>query len=329
MISIKTLLKDAVGWSLFQFARPFLNFYIPRRAWLARVRDLLDNYGISIVPHHYYEPVYTSADLIRDPSAPRALDGIDWNDEGQLKLLGDFRFADDLRQLEGRAVGGNVFRYDNGAFEAGDAEALYCMIRQFKPKNFVEIGCGQSTLVAQFAFEDCAKDDPAYRCRHVCFEPFENPWLDSLGIQIRRERIERSELALFRELDANDVVFIDSSHALRPMGDVEFEYLHMLPVLRPGVIVHAHDIFSPRDYPREWLEKYRRLWTEQYLLEAFLSFNSEFETLCAMNYLKYRRPPQMDRAFPLLLEGGYKAEPGSFWFRRRPSNQDRLNVDLR
>jgi hypothetical protein len=161
VISIKTLLKDAVGWSLFQFARPFLNFYIPRRAWLARVRDLLDNYGISIVPHHYYEPVYTSADLIRDPSAPRALDGIDWNDEGQLKLLGDFRFADDLRQLEGRAVGGNVFRYDNGAFEAGDAEALYCMIRQFKPKNFVEIGCGQSTLVAQFAFEDCAKDDPA------------------------------------------------------------------------------------------------------------------------------------------------------------------------
>jgi Methyltransferase domain len=123
------------------------------------------------------------------------------------------------------------------------------MIRQFKPKNFVEIGCGQSTLVAQFAFEDCAKDDPAYRCRHVCFEPFENPWLDSLGIQIRRERIERSELALFRGLDANDVVFIDSSHALRPMGDVEFEYLHMLPVLRPGVIVHAHDIFSPRDYP--------------------------------------------------------------------------------
>lgn len=124
-------------------------------------------------------------------------------------------------------------------------------------------------------------------------------------------------------------MFIDSSHALRPMGDVEFEYLHMLPVLRPGVIVRAHDIFSPRDYPREWLEKYRRLWTEQYLLEAFLSFNSEFETLCAMNYLKYRRPPQMDRAFPLLLEGGYKAEPGSFWFRRRPSNQDRLNVDLR
>jgi hypothetical protein len=95
-------LKDVVGWSLFQFARPFLNFYTPRREWLPRVRDLLDNYGVSIVPHHYYEPVYTSADLIRDPSAPRALDGIDWNDEGQLKLLGDFRFADDLRQLEGR-----------------------------------------------------------------------------------------------------------------------------------------------------------------------------------------------------------------------------------
>ena len=318
-MTVRIRLKNAVGWFLFQLARPFLNLYVPRRGYLPWVRGLLDDYGVTIVPNHYYEPVYTSADLFRDPSAPRALEGIDWNDSDQLKLLSEFRFADDLRQLEGRSVAGHIFSYDQQWFPAGDAEALYSMIRRYRPKRLVEIGSGHSTLVAQFAIEDCAKEDPDYQCEHICFEPFENPWLETLGIEIRRDRIERSDLALFRELGPGDIVFIDSSHALRPMGDVEFEYLHMLPVLPHGVIVHAHDIFSPCDYPSEWLEKHRRLWTEQYLLEAFMSFNSEFEILCALNYLAHKRPPEVASAFPVLAERCYAPNPASFWFRRKPS----------
>jgi hypothetical protein len=192
------------------------------------------------------------------------------------------------------------------------------MVRRFRPGRLVEIGCGNSTLVAEMAIEDNRKEDPNYRCRHICIEPFENPWLETLGIEIRREKVERCDLGPFRALEAGDILFIDSSHALRPMGDVEFEYLHILPVLTRGVIVHAHDIFSPRDYPREWLENDRLLWTEQYLLEAFLSFNSEFEILCALNDLLHRHPQSFARAFPILSERGSKTNVGSFWFRRKP-----------
>jgi hypothetical protein len=105
------------------------------------------------------------------------------------------------------------------------------MIRHFKPSKFVEIGCGQSTLVAHFAMEDAKAEDARYRCQHLCFEPYENPRLEDLGIEVTRQRIERADLNLFRSLSAGDIVFIDSSHTQRPMGDVEFEYLHILPNL--------------------------------------------------------------------------------------------------
>jgi hypothetical protein len=282
------------------------------------VRAQLDKLGMAVVPYTYYDPVYTSADLIRDAAAPRALAGIDWNDAAQVKLLDEFNYADELRRLDGRSVAGRVFHYENHTFGPGDAESLYCIVRRFKPSCFVEIGCGNSTLVAQMAMEDNRREDSNYRCQHICIEPFENPWLESLGIEVLREKVERTDLARFRALSPGDILFIDSSHALRPMGDVEFEYLHVLPTLARGVIVHAHDIFSPRDYPREWLENKRLLWTEQYVLEAFLSFNSEFEILCAVNYLSHGHSQNVGKAFPVLAERGSKLNIGSFWFRRKP-----------
>jgi Methyltransferase domain len=190
------------------------------------------------------------------------------------------------------------------------------MIRHFKPRRFVEIGCGQSTLVARFAIADAMADDATYSCRHICYEPYENPWLEELGVEVRRERIERADLALFQSLSAGDIVLIDSSHTQRPMGDVEFEYLHILPSLPKGVAVHVHDIFSPRDYPARWLKEDRRFWNEQYLLEAFLSFNKEFEIICALNQLMHLGSAQLAAAFPMLAERGPQLYVGSFWFRR-------------
>ena len=75
-----------------------------------------------------------------------------------------------------------------------------------------------------------------------------------------------------------DILFIGSSHVIRPQGDVLFEYLELLPTLKRGVIVHVHDIFSPRDYPQSWLLDEVRLWNEQYLLEAFLTDNEHWKS---------------------------------------------------
>jgi glycosyltransferase involved in cell wall biosynthesis len=313
---IKNVIRDCVALALFVPALPFLKFAAPRRASLPAVRGLLDRAGVTIVANHYHEPTYGSESIFRDPDAPRALAGIDWNLDAQTQLLAQFDFAEALRSLEGRRSGGRTFSYSNGYCGPGDAEALYCMIRHFKPRTIVEVGCGQSTVVAHFAIADAKANDSRYSCRQICYEPYENPWLEDLGVEVKRELIEKSDLTLFRSLSAGDIVFIDSSHALRPMGDVEFEFLHILPNLPKGVIVQVHDIFSPRDYPAQWLNVERRFWNEQYLLEAFLSFNNEFEIICSLNHLMHLDLPQFKRAFPILAERGADPFVGSFWFRR-------------
>ena len=108
------------------------------------------------------------------------------------------------------------------------------------------------------------------------------------------------------------MLFIDSSHVIRTAGDVCFIFLEVLPRLAPGVIVHVHDIFLPFDYPKDWLITQQRFWTEQYLLQAYLTENPHAEVLLASHYLSVVHPREVKRAFP----GALHIHGGSFWFRK-------------
>lgn len=121
---------------------------------------------------------------------------------------------------------------------------------------------------------------------------------------------------MFRQLEANDILFIDSSHVIRPQSDVLTEYLEILPILSPGVLIHIHDIFTPYDYLDHWLIDEVKLWNEQYLLEAFLSCNPQFEIILALNYLSHRHPAMLAEKFPMLRGQVEQAEPRSFWIRK-------------
>ena len=88
------------------------------------------------------------------------------------------------------------------------------------------------------------------------------------------------------------------------------EILEILPDLAPGVIVHFHDIFSPRDYPRQWIVDEVRLWNEQYMLEAFLTHNGSWSIIAALNYLHHSHRQELVAACPLLTSA---REPGSFY----------------
>ena len=157
------------------------------------------------------------------------------------------------------------------------------------------------------------EDDSRYLCKHVCIEPYEKPWLEQLGVSVLRQRVEDSDKKLFSELENGDILFIDSSHVIRPQGDVLFEYLELLPTLKPGVIVHVHDIFSPRDYPRHWLVDRVLFWGEQYLLEAFLTSNKSWKILAALNYLHHDHPEKLKAVCPNLTS---RHEPGSFYIQK-------------
>jgi len=230
--------------------------------------------GLLPIRDHYYEPLFNPKHLRYSLRRERYLPGIHFNDEEQLKILEKFNFNNELLQFPLKKTSNKrEYCYNVGAFLSGDAEYLYNIIRLFKPKKIIEIGSGNSTLMARNAIQRNNSERTDYSCQHICIEPYEQDWLEEIGVQVLRKKVEEVDLEFFKMLKENDILFIDSSHIIRPQGDVLFEYLEILPTLNREVIIHIHDIFTPRDYLDEWFGEY--LWNEQYLLEAFLcSFHS-------------------------------------------------------
>lgn len=280
---------------------------------LPTTRRMLLKIGVLPIRDHYYEPQFDFRNPRTPFSTPRALPGIDWNTNGQLELLKELVFADEIRDVPTSATADREFHFGNGSFESGDAEFLYQLIRARKPRRIYEIGSGYSTLMAIRAVTRNRLEDEAYECEHVCIEPYEMPWLEATEVRVLREKVEDVDPAFFGALEENDLLFIDSSHVIRPQGDVLVEYLQLLPTLAPGVIVHVHDIFSPRDYLDSWLKEEVKLWNEQYLLEAFLTHNEQWEVIGALNYLHHLHPEELSRVAPFLTAD---REPGSFYIRR-------------
>jgi predicted O-methyltransferase YrrM len=271
------------------------------------------NVGVFPILNHYYEPLFDSRNLSHPLSQSRNLPGIDWNDDEQLKILDAFKFNDELEKIPVKAVNELTFYINNPAFASGDAEYFYNLIRFKKPSKIFEVGSGYSTLLAMQAIKKNFVENPSYTCKHVCVEPYEMPWLEKTGVTVIRERVEKVDKALFLELSENDILFIDSSHIIRPQGDVLYEYLELLPNLNKGVIVHIHDIFSPRDYLKQWIVDEVKFWNEQYLLEAFLTGNREWKVIGALNYLHHSYFDKLKQTCPFLTK---EREPGSFYIQK-------------
>jgi len=101
-------------------------------------------------------------------------------------------------------------------------------------------------------------------------------------------RVQDVDAELWSELAAGDVLFIDSSHVAKTGSDVNHLCFEVLPRLRPGVLVHVHDIFLPQDYLKEWAIAQNRSWNEQYVVQALLMYSFAFRVKfgCAYAYLR-------------------------------------------
>jgi hypothetical protein len=274
--------------------------------------------GVLPIRDQYYQPLINPAKYLKKPlDQKRVLPGIQWNVEEQLALLKQFRYQEELLAIppSKKEAPDLHFFYDNPSFCPADAEFLYSVVRHFKPRRVIEIGCGYTTMLSLQAEKKNAAENSHHACRHICIEPYEMPWLEKLELQVVRSKVEDLPLSTFEQLEAGDILFIDSSHIIRPQGDVLFEFLEILPVLKPGVLIHVHDVFSPRDYLKDWVIDQHCQWNEQYLLEAFLSFNSHFRIIGAVNLLKKDYSRALEEKCPTTAQRP-NDEPGSFWMMR-------------
>ena len=265
--------------------------------------ELSDRWGYHIRPIHYYEPLPDFRSITPEQiQRKRAYPGIDFRRDEQLQLLREL----EPYALELRATDDLV----NDYFSGFDALVYYSLIRRLKPRRIIEIGGGYSTRIAGKAL---AANQSG---RLTCVEPYPEERLTgaNFGVHLVTKRVEELDVSFFAALEANDILFIDSSHTVKFGSDVCYEFLEILPTLKRGVWVHVHDIFFPHDYPAEWLLKRRLALNEQYLLEAFLSFNRDFEIALGNHWLYLEFRNELARLWP----NPVSPEPGpsSFWMRR-------------
>ncbi|MCY3931708.1 MAG: class I SAM-dependent methyltransferase [Acidobacteria bacterium] len=257
---------------------------------------------------------------------PSELVGVDYDLEAMKSLLaalvethgGEFDALSPHNEI--RALG-----YGPG-FPVIDALTTYLMVRDLRPARYVEIGSGLSTYYAWLAAAANGRDGRA--CEMTCVDPFPTGRLNELEEPVVNaivSKVEATDLGLFEALAAGDVLFIDSTHVLKLGGDVAFLFLEVLPRLRPGVVVHVHDIHFPYNtpYPAEQYI-FRAKWplyrTEAMVLQAFLSFNREFEMLLSAPMIRHFDEPFLERTIPgyrpVEVED-YDTHFGSIWLRRR------------
>ena len=286
--------------------------------FLARTNPAIaDAWDHHIRPIHFYEPLpdfreLTAADATRRRMSP-AIDFDLASQRASQARLGA-AYGSEVQALQAAADG---YDFRNRYFDGLDAAVYYALIRDLKPRRVIEIGSGFSTRIAARAVERNREEgSPA---ELVCVEPFPQPRLTDakLPITLVRERVERVGLELFDGLQANDVLFVDSSHVATFGGDVCREFLEILPRLRRGVWIHVHDIFFPHDYPAEWVIEQRQAWNEQYLLEAFLAFNTAFKPALALHWLWSDHRDELRASWNAsIVDAGGAQGPGSFWMTR-------------
>ncbi|MCO5170978.1 MAG: class I SAM-dependent methyltransferase [Planctomycetes bacterium] len=278
------------------------------------------------LPVHFYSPVPDLGDLdARDVWRRRSdLAGVDLRSDEQLVLLRELggAFADECAWPLSASGDEHAFHLDNPAFSFGCAASTHCMLRRLRPRRVIEVGSGFSSRVISAALlrnqsEGAGASDYTIVDPHPAASTRTLPGLTRLI----EERVELRPPGDFDRLEAADVLFIDSGHTVRIGGDVNFLILDVLPRLAPGVVVHFHDIPLPYEYPRAYYANpsFRALWTEAYLLQAFLAFNAAYEVVLALAYLMTEQREAFHAAFPSRPDPRGLGVSGSFWIRRTPA----------
>jgi hypothetical protein len=175
-------------------------------------------------------------------------------------------------------------RWNQDWFPRLDAAAAYAMVRETKPRRIVEVGSGHSTR-----FMARAVADGGLGTRITAIDPRPRAGIQGLAVEWLQTHVETLHHAPFAALEPNDILFIDSSHQLKPGSDVEFLLAEVLPKLPAGIRVHFHDIFLPDDYPAQWSWRH---YNEQEAVGLLLR-NGAFKTEFSSHAIVSREPEKI------------------------------------
>jgi hypothetical protein len=251
-----------------------------------------------------------------NPAHPQLLAKIEQYRDDYRGLLRKFvRFRDELRRIplsrEAGEEDATTPCWKNPWFSGLDAVALYGLVASTRPARYIEIGSGFSTMFARRAVADHRVD-----CRIISIDPAPRADISRLCDDVHRCPLETVDPDVFASLESGDMLFVDGSHRVLMNSDVAVVFLEILPRVKPGVLVHFHDIWLPCDYPARWADWY---FTEQYMLAVLLLFSDQYEIVLANRFITDDEELSGVLA-PLWATPELAGAPrhgGSFWIRRR------------
>lgn len=261
-------------------------------------------------PGHYYSPVsgVRDADRAREQRGTMELDN-----SYDLRASAQIEFAD-LIGPSWTTFSESWRRYtrENEWYCHSDGAVYYSMLTTFNPKRIIEVGSGFSSAIALDT-----RDKQIHDAELIFIEPYPDRLLslledsDHAKTTLHQSALQDVPLETFDALEADDILFVDSTHVSKAGSDVNWLFFQVLPRLKPGVIIHIHDIHFPFEYIDSWLNE-GRSWNELYMLRSFLSYNNAFQIVFFNSWVWQKHPEIVDRYLPE-TKGQM---PGSIWLRR-------------
>lgn len=287
--------------------RGMLRFLLPGLHFDASTAALFNSHGFNVsLTGDFYSPLPLVTALEQTfPrwSKPSALVGLHYSLPRMQATLAYFMRSEYLEEYRKKFVYATISKQGYGpGYPALDAMLLYCMMREKKPRQYLEIGSGVSTYYCASAAEENQRQGAPLSI--TCIDPYPHQSLKTIqNVHIIAKEVQDVELATFEMLQSGDVLFIDSTHIVKLDGDVPYLYLEVLPRLPKGVLIHIHDIHFPYNipYPPQYYvfgKKRPIFWTEAMLLQAFLCFNESYDILMSAPLLRYFDEPFLCQHVP-------------------------------
>lgn len=194
-----------------------------------------------------------------------------------------------------------------GMFSPLDGAAAYTATRLFNPTRVIEIGSGDSTHYLAKSIKDNNID-----CEITCIDPQPRRSIKELGTKLLQRVLTTDDVQFCATLEANDILFIDSSHIMLPNMDVDIQFNRIFPELKKGVVVHVHDIFLPDQYPVDWQV---RNYSEQNALAGWI-LSGYFDVIYPGYYAATRHKNSIAKKLAV-FKPFQDPSAGSIWLRKR------------
>jgi predicted O-methyltransferase YrrM len=245
--------------------------------------------------------------LLHDPVDPRPRQSIGALARIFERHVETYRQTMNMIATSTEHLGADALPWSNRFLPPLDAASLYAFVWSRKPRRYLEIGSGNSTIFARRAISDSGAST-----RIVSIDPQPREDIDDLCDEAIRAPLQDAELATFRKLTSGDVLFFDGSHQAFPNSDVTVFFTEILPSLPAGVVVGLHDIYLPDDYPA-WAAA--TLPNEQYLLASWLLGRANADGVLLPAAFVHRYTDLVRILQPLLERVEQrKSTPAAFWF---------------